>query len=105
MLSRLYRLRKKDIERLYKKGSVTRLNSILVRVGPNKTSHARFAVDIPKKTLAKATARNRARRLIQEFLKENQSLWAEGKDVAFFIKSYDEEGVKTQIKQALERLK
>lgn len=95
MIARIFRLQKKDIEKIFKKGQVVRFNDFLVRYAPNRTKHARFAIVIPKKTLAKAHDRNRARRLIYEFILNNQVLWNnKNLDLALFMRKVDIPAVK-----------
>lgn len=62
MLSSSYRLRKKEVERVYKKGNFFRQDFLNVRFLENHTNHYRFAIVIPKTVAKLATARNRLKR-------------------------------------------
>ena len=105
MLARSFRLQKKDINRLYKKGKVLRLDSFLVRVIPSYAGHCRFSVVISKKVLALAVDRNRAKRLIYEYLQTHQELWKDKNlDVAFFPKVYDEQSSILTLNKILSKL-
>ena len=75
MLPKSYRLRKKEVERTYKKVKIINFSNLIVRYFPNRAQHARFALVIPKKVIAKATARNRQKRLIFDYLEKNPALW------------------------------
>lgn len=68
MISKKYRLKKTDIERIYKKGTRKFQQPFLVRILTNRTTHNRYAVVIPKAVVAKAVDRNRLRRLIYDFI-------------------------------------
>lgn len=84
--------------RVLKKGKLFRYPDFLVRANSNRTSHARFAVVIPKKVLAKAHDRNRARRQVYQLIQEKKGLW-EGKsvDAALFFRKFS----LTEIEKAL----
>ncbi len=68
MLSRSYRLRKKEIERVRKKGQIRRDRYFNIKFSANRASHFRIAIVIPKRIIAKAVARNRIKRKIAESL-------------------------------------
>jgi ribonuclease P protein component len=70
LLAKKYRLNKRELSGLYKKGSILKCDQITARFNLNKTNHNRFAVVISKKILAKATERNAFRRNIYEMLKD-----------------------------------
>ena len=71
MLSSKYRLkRKKDFERVYKKGRVNRENFLLLRFVPNDLGNTRFGVVVSKKVAKKANERNAIKRRIREVIKE-----------------------------------
>lgn len=64
MLAKSFRLSKKDISRLFQKGKRFRESFFLVRFYPNRASHDRFAVIVPKKIAFKSTQRSRLKRMI-----------------------------------------
>lgn len=102
MLSKSHRLTKQDIERLYKKGKNIRQDFILAKIFTNQTDHSRFSVIISKKVWPKATARNRAKRIIYQWLASHQNLWErQNFDLAVSIKNQfgekDVDGVLTQL--------
>ena len=68
MISKKFRLKKTDIERIYKKGTRKIQHPFLVRTFSNRTNHNRYAVVIPKAIVAKAVDRNRLRRIIYQFI-------------------------------------
>ena len=106
MLARSFRLQKKDIDRIYKKGKVLRQDSFLVRILLNPTGHCRFSVVISKKVLPKAHDRNRAKRLVYEFLQKNQNLYQNlHLDIALFPKNFHEENTLLTLNKILSELK
>jgi len=62
MLASTYRLRKKEVERIYKKGHFLSQNFLNLRFLENRTNHFRFAIVIPKTVAKLATSRNRLKR-------------------------------------------
>jgi len=62
MLASTFRLRKQDVERVYKKGRSFREDFLVARFLGNNLEHCRFAVVIPKKAAPKATQRTRLKR-------------------------------------------
>ncbi len=88
MLPKSYRLKKKEVERVYKKGKVVPAGLILGRFINNRAGHARFAIVIPKKISKKAADRNRLKRIIYENLSKNGSVWKDMQfDIVFSLKS------------------
>lgn len=101
MLAKRFRLRKKEMDRLYKKGSVLQEGFVLARFLTNRANHNRFAVVVPKAVIAKAIGRNRLRRKIYEILadfKDNSAY-----DIGIFIKSPDEAKIKPPILNLLKK--
>lgn len=102
MLAKPFRLTKRDMDRLYKKGANLRQDFIFARVLANRTDHCRFAVVISKKVLAQATDRNRLRRLIYQDLARLKAKWQnQHLDLALNIKTAPAE---KEIGWTLERL-
>lgn len=86
MLARTFRLSKRDIARLYKKGRSFKENSVLVRFMPNYAKNPRFAVVIPKSTLVKSTARSRLKRMVHISLKSSIPALKDNLDVMISIR-------------------
>lgn len=106
MLLRIFRLRKKDVERVYKKGRALRFNNFLIRVGINRANHSRFAVIIPKKTLAKAVDRNYARREVYQAINNMKILWGNQPfDLTISFRKYDIAELDRALKQVFEAQK
>ena len=106
MLARPFRLQKKDIDRLYKKGKVSRQETFLVRYMPNRAGHNRYSVVISKKVLAKATQRNRAKRLMYEYLQNTKEVWqTKCFDMAIFPRNYKEEKTLEALNKVLSELR
>lgn len=105
MLIRSLRLTKKDVERVYKKGRTVKIDHILVRFLPNRTSHTRFCVVISKKVLPLAVSRNRAKRKIYELIQKSENLW-QGKniDVALVLKQYKKDEIEPNIIKILTQM-
>lgn len=90
MLARKFRLQKREVEKLYKKGRTLRFKDFLIRVNPNRTNHARFAIIISKKTLARAVDRNHARRQTYEAIRQAKALWqGQPLDLSISFRKFD----------------
>lgn len=89
MLSKSYRLKKKEVEKVFKKGKVLSQTLVLLRFLPNRANHPRYSVVISKKVLAHAVDRNRLKRLIYEWL--GQKNFSFSYDLAINIKAKIEE--------------
>lgn len=77
MLSAKYRLKKKkDFERVYKKGQGLRQGFFTLRFKPNNLDNCRFGIVVSKKVANKANERNlikrRTREAIKGLIRENQ---------------------------------
>lgn len=104
MLAKSYRLRKFEVERLYKKGRTFRQDFVLVRFAPNRAGHARFAVVIPKKVLARATDRNRLKRQIFQVLASEKALWQDKNlDISLALRQPTQE-INPVLKQILTKI-
>lgn len=68
MLSRSYRLSKKDIDRVFKKGRGVFGPILRIKFFSNRTDHPRYAVTVSNKVAPKAVTRNRLRRKTYEIL-------------------------------------
>ena len=106
MLKRSFRLAKKDIDRIYKKGQKAAQELFVVRFVSNRSGHARFSVIISKKVLAQATDRNQAKRKIYNLISAQETIWNNKFfDIALTLKRYDEANIASSLTQALERVR
>ena len=106
MLKRSFRLAKKDMDRIYKKGQKAAQDLFVVRYLPNRSSHARFSVIISKKVLAKAVDRNQAKRKIYNLISSQEANWNNKFfDIALTLKRYDETNLASSLLQTLERVR
>jgi ribonuclease P protein component len=105
MLARSFRLQKKDIERIYKKGQSLRQENFLIRYLVNRSGHCRFSVVISKKVLALATDRNAAKRQIYQIISRSEALYkTKAQDVAIIVKRYEGKNLEESLKQVFENL-
>lgn len=102
MLSRSYRLRKKEVDRLFRKGFTQRNAFFSLKSLVNRTNHFRLAVVIPKAQVKKATARNRLKRkIIEQILK----LKLANLDIAIVLKNkIKEEQLEKELKDILGKI-
>lgn len=104
-MTRSLRLRKNDIERIYKKGRNVSLDLFLVRFLPNHTSHARFCVVISKKVLPLAVDRNHTKRQIYSLIQKSEVLWKnKSLDIALVLKRYKKEEINPNVIKILEQI-
>ncbi len=73
-LAKKYRLSKKDIERVFKRGKTVQSSFFFIRFLKNEVNYLRVATIIPSKVLKKATARNRIKRIFTETIRSGQFL-------------------------------
>ena len=66
MLSKKFRLNRKQIGLIHKKGRRFNFGGIGVKYLPNRLEFSRFAVNVPVKVSKKATERNRLRRIVYD---------------------------------------
>lgn len=74
---------------------------------PNKTDHARFTVIVPKRVMVKATDRNRAKRMIYQWLGSHEDLYKDHHfDLSLSIRSqFDEKNINTVLTSILGLIK
>jgi len=102
MLPKKFRLGKKEIERLNKKGNFFRQDFLLAKIISNRTNHSRFATIISSKISKKATSRNRLKRKTFALLENIINSIAIGNyDISLCFKSLPKE---EEIKPVMERL-
>lgn len=105
MLKRIFRLTKRDIVRLYKKGRSFRENAVLIRFGPNYAKNSRFAVIIPKSALVKSTDRSRLKRIVHQSLQELKPQLKDNIDVTIsFRKDIPEKEIKPLMEKIFSHL-
>jgi len=73
MLSKKYRLTRKQVNILYRKGKSRHFGSISVKSYPNGLEYPRFSLVIPKSLVKKVTERNRLRRVIFDELDKTRA--------------------------------
>lgn len=71
MLSKKYRLTRKQVNIVYRKGRSHNFGSISIKFYPNNLEYPRFSVIIPKSLIKKVVERNRLRRIIFGELSKN----------------------------------
>ena len=93
MLARPFRLKKRDIDRVYKKGQRRNYNFLLARFVFNSAKTSRFAVVIPKAVVKKSVDRSRLKRKTHEALQANFTLPKQNYDVVLSFRKIPEEAV------------
>jgi ribonuclease P protein component len=97
---RLYRLYgKKAIRKIVYDGE--KLNGKSLRISYIKAQTTKFAISVPKQC-GKASARNRIKRVIREYLRQNKRFWPENRWM--IIKVFRKPEHETQILEDLENL-
>ena len=66
MLAKQYRLTRKQIGLIHKKGRRFSMGKIGIKYTPNQQEHARYAINISTSVYKNATDRNRLRRIVYE---------------------------------------
>lgn len=103
MLSKKYRLTRKQINLIYKRGRGQRLGEIGVKFIENNQEHSRYSVIIPKAVVKKVTQRNRLRRVIFDELQKIAP--KKNRDVIIRVfKVSDEPVIRENIKSILRRI-
>jgi len=74
------RLRGKAITHILAGSRPRRSGSVLIQITPNGLDYSRLGLIVPKRLLPRAVDRNRARRLLREWFRRNQTPLA-GKDL------------------------
>lgn len=71
MLPKSHRLKKKkDFDRVFKKGKGFNNNFLFLKIKRNKLSVSRFGFVVPLKVSSKATVRNKTKRRLREIVRE-----------------------------------
>jgi ribonuclease P protein component len=66
MLSKKFRLSRKEIETIHKNGRRLNAAGLSIKCLANNLDYSRFAVNVPVKVSKKATVRNRLRRIVYD---------------------------------------
>lgn len=97
MLAKKFRLARRQIESLRKRGLKKNFGNIVIKSLPNRLGYSRFAVNIPATVIKKASDRNRLRRIIFEELSQAKP---QGKDFQINLyRAIDEDALRDQIKK------
>jgi len=103
MFARKYRLtKKKDFERLYKKGRSVKKDFLIFKTLKNDLENSRIGIVISKKAMKKAVKRNLMKRRIREAIRQILPEIKENIDIVIIVKQ--EKGfqeIQQVIKQAL----
>lgn len=88
MLARQYRLRKQtDITRVLRQGTRKHSEHLILRWLPNRVAASRIVVIVSKKYDSRAVVRNRARRRVQEIMRQYWSRIPVGFDILVTVQS------------------
>lgn len=102
MLSKKYRLNRRQVQQVLKKGRGQNFGGIGVKSLPNNLSYSRYAVVVPKVVSKKATERNRLRRIVYEDIYSKKNAGCD-----FIIRIYKmpskENAMLTEIKTILDQ--
>lgn len=105
MLSRAFRLKKRDIARIYKKAKRLNRDFLLVRFMLNSAKTSRFAVVIPKAVVKGSVGRSRLKRKTHEALQQSRLLLKQNYDVMLsYRKIPKEEAIAPEITEILKSL-
>jgi len=97
MLAKKFRLTRKQVNIVYRKGKSTSLGIISIKAYANKLEYSRFSVIIPKSLIKKVVERNRLRRIIFEELNKGPKTKA-GDYLIRLHKVIPEEALRAQIR-------
>lgn len=105
MLARCFRLKKRDIARIYKKGQRLNKDFLLTRYISNTAKSSRFAVVIPKSVVKGSVGRSRLKRKTHEALQEFRVLLKQNYDIILsFRKIPDEKIIAPVVKEILSNI-
>ncbi len=100
MLGKKYRLTRKQINQLYRKGKSRNAGLLGIKFAPNNLEYSRYAVVIPKKVVALPTDRNRLKRIIYQRIEETKP--SQNSDIIIRVfKAEDEAIISSKIKEIL----
>ena len=104
MLSKKYRLSRKEIGWIHKKGRRLGLEKISVKFAPNRLDFSRFAVNVPTSVYKKAVDRNRLRRIVYDEIGKIKMTAA--KDFLINIYGQDsEKNIRQKTREILSRIR
>lgn len=105
MLVKEHRLkRKKDFERVFKKGKLLAKDFLILRVVKNNLGTTRVGLVVSQKVSKKAVLRNKVKRKIREAVRNNMKKINLGYDLIFFTKKGIEKKSFPEIKKMVEDL-
>lgn len=103
-MERKYRLRdSEDFDRVHKEGKTYRHPLAILAVLPNKMQYSRCGFSVSKK-VGKATARNRAKRLLREAVRPRQGFILPGRDLVFIARAPLPKATFSEVESAVEKL-
>jgi len=107
-----YLKKKKDIERVFKKGKKFKEDFLIVKIAQNNLNQTRFGFIVSRKISKKATVRNKIKRRLKETIREKAKLekgLEKGKDVLIIacpgLETKDFWEIKEAVYKLLERAK
>ena len=105
MLAKEHRLKKKkDFERVFKKGKLLAKDFLILRVAKNNLKITRVGLVVSQKVSKKAVLRNKVKRKIREAVRNNIKKINLGYDLIFFTKKGIERKSFLEIKKTVESL-
>lgn len=108
MLAKKYRLNKRQIGLIYKKGKRQNFGFVGVKFSSNGLLHPRFAIVIPKSVVKKVVERNRLRRVIsseiEKILKEGEISLRADIIIRLFNPAQDEKSLRGKINEVLKNV-
>lgn len=103
-MEKKYRLRdSEDFDRVHKEGKTYRHPLAILAVLPNNMQYSRFGFSVSKK-VGKATARNRAKRLLREAVSHRLGSILPGRDLVFIARAPLPTATLTEVEAAVEKL-
>lgn len=103
MIAKKYRLNRKQINYIYRKGKNFNFGLVGVKSVPNTLGFSRFSVIIPKAVTKKAVDRNRLRRLMYEELSHQKS--ESGSDNIIRLFKIDNEAtIRSKIREIMSKI-
>lgn len=107
MLAQKYRIRKKkDIERIFKKGRNIKQDSLILKTASNDLGFYRFGFIVSQKVSKKAVQRNKIKRKLREIVQQRVNFNAAGRDNLFIaLPQIEIKNIELIVKALLKRAK
>jgi len=80
VLNKVYRLKKREVEKLFKKGRTYRGKILILKIKRNKLPFSRWSFIVPLRVSKRAIERNRLRRRLTEVFREKIKIVKPGFD-------------------------